>query len=184
MDDGLLEPLTRSLNDPERFADAFQSLYPELRRIALGRGRGHTMTPTALVGELFLRVRDAESLPLVRDRHHFLVLAARTMRWIMVDHARRRLSGKRGGDLLEVTLLEDLPQADSDRMVVALQDALQDLKAIAPRQHDIVELHYFGGLGFEQIGEALGCSERTARREWERARAFLHAQLDSGGDGE
>lgn len=184
MDDGALKELTRSLNDPERFADAFQVLYPELRRIALGRGRGHTMTPTALVGELFLRVRDAESLPLVRDRHHFLVLAARTMRWIMVDHARRRLSGKRGGDLLEVTLLEGLPQADSDRMVVALQDALQDLKAIAPRQHDIVELHYFGGLGFEQIGEALGCSERTARREWERARAFLHAQLDSGGDGE
>jgi len=158
-------------------AEVFERLYPQLRQIAASRLRAgeRTLTPTVLVHELFLRTSAGEPLNVV-DRRHFFTTAAKAMRWILVDHARRKAAGKRGGDLVEVTLTESLPdQVPPD--VLDLHEGLEQLAEIAPQQREIVELHYFGGLEFAEIAELLQVSERTVYRQWQRARAFLHARL-------
>jgi len=166
--------------EPQRIAAVFEALYPELHRLAVSRAGsgGQTLTPTVLVNELYLRLTTGE-LPELSDRRHFFVAAAQVMRWIMVDHARRNAADKRGGGIAMVTLEEDMAEAGSPEIqVLALHDGLDLLEQINPQQRQVVELRYFAGLGFAQIAELLGCSERTAKREWERARAFLHSQLD------
>lgn len=165
--------------EPQRLAAVFQALYPELHRIAVSRARGgeRTLTPTVLVNELYLRL-SAGGLPALTDRRHFYVAAAQAMRWILVDHARRGAAGKRGGDLIAVTLEDHLVVgADADIQMLAVHEGLAALEQVNPQQHRVVELRYFAGLGFAEIAELLGCSERTAKREWERARAFLYSQL-------
>lgn len=164
---------------PERLSAVFESLYPELRRLAASRLRAgeHTITPTVLVHELYLRASTGEPLS-ATDRKHFFVAAAQAMRWIVVDHARRRGTDKRGGGLAAVTLDEALVGSNpADTAILALHDGLDALAQISPQQRQIVELHYFAGLTFAEIAALLDCSERTAHREWERARAFLHALL-------
>jgi RNA polymerase sigma factor (TIGR02999 family) len=167
-----------SAGEPAHLSEVFERLYPQLRQIAASRLRPgeRTLTPTVLVHELYLRASSGEPLS-GSDRRHFFTTAAKAMRWILVDHARRKAAGKRGGDLLEVTLTESLaggPEPD----VLDLHEALQGLGEIAPQQRDIVELHYFGGLEFADVAAVLGISERTVYRQWQRARAFLHAQLE------
>jgi len=163
--------------DPAGLSQVFEQLYPQLRQIAAARLRHgeRTLTPTVLVPELYLPATSGDPLH-AGSRRHFFTTAAKAMRWILVDHARRKAAGKRGGDLLEVTLTASIaggPAAD----VLDVHDALEALGEISPRQRDIVELHYFGGLEFAEIASLLELSERTVYRHWQRARAFLHAQL-------
>jgi RNA polymerase sigma factor (TIGR02999 family) len=181
-DDDITRLLARARSgEPERLAEVFEQLYPELRRLAASRlaGGEHTLTPTGLVHEFYLRASTGRALS-VEDRHHFFATAAKAMRWILVDDARRRCSGKRGGGLVEVTLTEGLPLEAESEQLLALHDGLEVLGTLHQRQRDVVELHYFAGLEFAEIAELLGISLRTARREWERARAFLYAQLGTG----
>ena len=174
--------LQRARNgEPEQLDRVFAALYMELRRVAESRlGSGcQTLTPTALVHEVFLTLRGNESLNL-NDRRHFFACAARSMRCIVVDHARRRSADRRGGGATPVTLQEGLlggtDNPDSD--LISLDQALDRLDRFDPRQRQIVELHFFAGLTFAEIGALLECSDRTAKRDWERARVFLHAELE------
>ena len=165
--------------DAASLATVFKSLYPELRQLAASRLRGggqHTITPTVLVNEFYLRFSGNASLSLT-SRRHFFAAAAKAMRWIVVDQARRRNAEKRGGGLVEVTLTERLCGGSQDDEVLALHDALEALDQISPRRREVVELRYFIGLEFSEVAALLDCSERTAKREWAQARAFLHALL-------
>lgn len=162
-----------------RLQAVFEMLYPELRRMAAARLRPNdsTFTPTVLVHEFYLRTI-ADGKLSVDDRHHFFAAAAQGMRWIVVDHARARNAQKNGGGLAAITLNERLVgSVDADTEVLALNESLDQLDQINPRQREVVEMRYFAGLTFAEIGELLQCSERTAKRDWQRARAFLHAQL-------
>jgi RNA polymerase sigma factor (TIGR02999 family) len=164
----------------------FQALYPELRRLAQSRGSAErTLTPTALVHEVYLRLLGSAKLTL-NDRRHFLACAARAMRAVLVDHARRRSAYKRGGpgedidiDSIDPALL-DIGVAGDDQLL-DLDSALVALDRFNPRLRSVVELHYFAGLEFERIAELHDCSLRTIKREWSRARAFLHARLAQAG---
>jgi RNA polymerase sigma factor (TIGR02999 family) len=164
--------------EPERLSAVFEALYPELRRLAASRLRHDecTFTPTALVNEFYLRLSAGEPLSLV-DRRHFFVAAAKAMRWIVVDHARRRNADKRGGGAAPITLSERLESAGDSADVLALHEGLDALDQVNPRLRELVELRYFIGLEFSEVAQLLQCSERTAKREWARARAFLYAQL-------
>jgi RNA polymerase sigma factor (TIGR02999 family) len=174
--------------EPELMGDVFKALYPELMRMARSRlrGRDATLTPTVLVHELFLRVTASEPLNLV-DRRHFFAAAAQALRWIMVEDARRNLSQKRGGGAVHVELDEALspaaPAGAADTGVLALHEGLDALGEISPQRRQVVELRYFAGLEFKEVADLLGISERTAQREWERARAFLLAMLDEDSNG-
>lgn len=156
----------------------FHALYPELRQLAAARLRGSrdTLSPTVLVNEFYLRLHDGNPLSL-SSRRHFFAAAAKAMRWIIVDQARRRSANKRGGGQIEVTLTERISGKSPDEEVLALHEGLEALDAISARRREIVELRYFGGFEFREVAELLGCSERTAKREWAHARAFLHAWL-------
>lgn len=183
------EPLTALLQQAARgerdaFDRVFARLYPDLRQIAHARlriqgGVAHLET-TALVHESFLRLIDAAELSLA-DRKHFFTYAAKTMRNIIIDFAREHLAQRRGGGRpalqLNTSLADGLPAADSDASLVALNDALQTLEAVDPALAQIVEMRYFAGYSEVEIAELRGLSERTVRRQWEKARAFLLATL-------
>lgn len=167
--------------DAAAMGQVFDRLYPELRQIARARVAAgeRTLTPTVLVHEVFLRLIGNTELAL-NDRHHFLACAARAMRTIVIDQVRRRSAAKRGGPDVDLSLDAvsfQLADSGNDQQLLALDESLDQLDFVNPRQREVVELHYFGGLSFPALAELLGCSERTAKREWERARAFLHAQL-------
>jgi RNA polymerase sigma factor (TIGR02999 family) len=161
---------------------AFSLLYDELRRLARARLREHrTMTlldTTSLVHESYLKVVGAAALP-VQDRHHFFAYASKVMRSVIVDFARARLAERRGGDadkiVLDTALGERLAAPQSD--VLRVHEALEVLARADERLAQVVEMRYFGGLTEPAIAEALGLSERTVRRAWEKARLLLLAQL-------
>jgi RNA polymerase sigma factor (TIGR02999 family) len=168
----------------------FRLVYQDLRRLAGYRiaqqGAGHSVTPTALVHELYLRLVEPAALG-QRDRQHFFAVAARAMRQILVDHARRKGTAKRGlgAEPLEI---DERTMADARFQIhgrpaalLALDAALDRLAAMSARLAEIVELHYFGGFTFEEIGSALDLSERTIKRDWYKARAFLHHELVAAG---
>ena len=156
-------------------------VYDELRRLArdyLRRERGdHTLQPTALVHEAYLRLVDDNSVSW-QSRAHFYGIAARLMRRILVDHARARNAAKRGGLVPKVPLDEarDLPPAASNDLV-ALDGALQDLARTYPRKGEVVELKFFGGLEAEEIAEVLQVSPKTVLRDWQFAKLWLCRQL-------
>jgi RNA polymerase sigma factor (TIGR02999 family) len=157
----------------------YQAVYDELRRIARAqrsrRAAADTMSTTVVVHELYLRLARAESLT-VADRNHFFSLAARVMRQILIDAARRAVA--RGGRAPRVELDADgLVAPERPRELVALDQALDRLAEQDRDLAQLVELHFFAGLSFERIAETAGRSERTLRREWRRARAFLYDQL-------
>ena len=162
----------------------FDRLYPELKQVAAARLRslpaGATVSPTVLVHEVYMRLVGSRRLEL-KDRHHFFACAARAMRQILVDHARRASADKRGGDLDRVTLDEgsgsDAPLALE---ILDLDRALASLERVNPRGRAVVDLRFFAGLTAPEAAELLGLSLRTANREWRRARAFLYAQLQEG----
>ena len=157
-------------------------VYDELRRLAKtymrGQRPGHTLQTTALVNEAYLRLIDSSRIDW-QDRTHFFAMAARLMRRILVDFARARNSLKRGGDMQKVSFEEALavplePETD----LVALDDALKKLAELNPRQSQVVELRYFGGLSEEEIAATLEISVRTVRRDWSVARAWLYRELN------
>lgn len=181
-------PLTEMLKqwsegDPRMADRVVPLLYEELRRIAareLKRERPeHTLQATAVVNEAYLRLRDVHGV-VWEDRHRFLGFAAHLIRRILVDHARRRGSSKRGGDHVQVTLSEaaDLGM-NRPPDVVALDQALAALSEIDARKAAVVELRYFGGLTVEEAAEVLGLSPETVGREWRRAKAWLYQELSS-----
>lgn len=160
----------------------FEALYPALRGIAharLGHGwRDPLLGTTALVHECYMKFCDSQRLT-PQDRAHFLSYAATVMRSIIVDAARARLADKRGGDLARVTLdsqlADQLPAPDDE--ILDVHEALQALAAIDARLVRIVEMRYFGGMNDAEVGAVLGVTDRTVRREWEKARLLLAAAL-------
>lgn len=161
-------------------------VYAELRRQAeryLGRQRtGHTLQATALVHEAFLRLVDQTGVSF-KDRAHFFAVASRAMRQILVDHARRRLAGKRGGAATRV-VLEDASASVQPRGVdlMALDDALARLETLDAAQARLVELRFFGGLTVEETAVVLGCPPATVKRSWSSARAWLYNELVGAGE--
>ena len=156
-------------------------VYAELRRIAarhLRRERaGHSLQPTGLVHEAYLRLVAAPG-PEWQDRTHFFGVSARLMRQILVDHARARGAAKRGGAARRVALTDDVePAAARDLDLLALDEALGRLEEIDPIQGRVVELRYFTGLSIEETAEVLGKSPATVNREWRMARAWLRREL-------
>lgn len=163
--------------------DALMPLvYEELRRIANHYIRAerpdHTLQPTALVHEAYLRLIDQRTANYA-GRIHFYSVAATLMRRIVVDHARRRNADKRGGGRV-VSLDSGIDAAlKESEDVVGVDEALQRLAAIDPRQARVVELRFFGGLSNEETAQVLGISERTVKRDWTMARAWLHRELEA-----
>jgi len=154
----------------------------ELRRIAsryLGsESAGHTLQPTALVNEAYLRLLDWNNVEW-RDRSHFLAVAAKMMRRILVNHAMAHQRQKRGGSAMMLSLSEAASVPARTHDLIALDEALVALGKLDERKSRLVELRYFGGLTSEEAAEVLGISPRTANREWDLARAWLFRVLSS-----
>jgi RNA polymerase sigma factor (TIGR02999 family) len=156
-------------------------IYKELRRLAAAKmhfERGsHTLQPTALVHEAYLRLAGQPD-SIWQDRSRILGLAAHAMRNILVDYARARGADKRGAGVVQVTLDEGAAASESSLVdVIAVDEALTRLADLDARQARILEMHFFGGLTFEEIAAQLDISERTIKREWAMARAWLHVEL-------
>ncbi len=164
-------------------ADRLMELvYEDLQRIAgsffQGERADHTLEPTALVNETYLRLIDQNKVDW-RGRTHFLAAGAKTMRRVLVDHARRRGRTKRGGGRCRVTLDEEFfPAAEREHDALALEEALTRLEAVDPEQATIVELRFYGGLSVEEVAEELHMSKRTVERHWTMIRAWLRLELD------
>ena len=165
-------------------AAAFGRLVPlvheELRRMArryMGRERaGHTLQASALVNEAYLRLIEVDQVQW-HNRAQFFGVAARTMRRILVDFARARGSDKRGGGVHKVTLDSAVVGSSASPDLAALDDALEVLRTSHPRKSQVVELKFFGGLTFEEVGEALGVSVDTVKRDWRFAKLWLLREL-------
>ena len=156
-------------------------VYDELRRVARRHLRrespGHALQATALVHEVYLRLVDVDRLTLT-SRTHFFGVAARLMRQILVDHARRQRADKRGGSDTMLSLDEVSPAAQATSVdVLALDQALDVLSSIDARQSHVVELRFFAGFNIDEVAEALGISPATVEREWALARAWLFRRL-------
>ena len=151
------------------------------RRYFASERKDHTLQPTALVNEVYLRLVDVDRVEW-RSRAHFLGIAAQLMRCVLVDHARGRLTAKRGGGAPRAVIdLDRILPEGRDRDVVALDDALNDMAKINPEGCRIVEMRFFAGLTREEVGEVLGVSETTVKRKWIAARAWLFRQLRASG---
>jgi RNA polymerase sigma factor (TIGR02999 family) len=153
-------------------------VYEDLRRVAhrqLDReSGGHTLQTTALIHEAYLKLAGGGSVG-ATSRAHFLAIAARAMRQVLVDYARKRKAAKRGGGVISVTLGDEPQPADaSAEDLLALDEALEQLE---PRQRQVIECRFFGGMEEKDIAAALGVSERTVRRDWVKARAWLYKSL-------
>lgn len=158
----------------------FELLYSELkesaRRVMRAERPDHTLEPTALVHEAYVRLVPAGVD--WRDRRHFLAVASRVMRRVLVDHARARRRDKRGGDRVLVTLEDNLTAAGSaDADLLLLEEALGRLEAIDPRKAQFVEMRYFAGLSNREIAAGAGVSERTVKRELQFGRAWLRREV-------
>lgn len=160
-------------------------VYEELHRLAEhyldGEATGHTLQPTALVHEAYLRLVDQRRVDW-RNRAQFLGLAASMMRRILVNHARDRAARKRGGGAQQVSLsLVEAPSGRPDVELIALEDALERLAGLDERKSRVVELKFFGGLTIEEIAELLQVSGATVEREWAFARAWLYDAIEGSG---
>ena len=163
-------------------AEINASIYKELRKIAAVRMRmergNHTLQPTALVHEAYMRLAD-QPHSAWQDRARILGLAAQAMRHILVDHARARSAGKRGAGAVNITLDEGIPASNSNLVdILVLDAALDRLAEFDSRQARVLELHYFAGLTFEEIAKELGVAVRTVKKDSNMARAWLRRQLD------
>ena len=167
--------------DAAALADVFPLIYDELRRLAQLQLRrepdGHTLTPTALVHEAYMRLMDYNRTEW-DNRSHFLAVAATAMRRILVDHARGHRSLKRGGALRRVSLdAVELGTEDRAELLLAIDDALDRLKQVEPRQAQVVECRFFGGMTEEETATALGIGLRTVKRDWARAKLWLQTEI-------
>lgn len=186
VDPGVRDSVTALLaglaNGDAAASDAlFPLLYEELRRVAHRQLRaeraGHTLCTTALVHEAYLRLVDQTRAQWV-NRAQFLSVAARAMRRVLIDYARRYRAGKRGGGWDRLDLDDvDVPVAERAESLLALDDALERLTVLNPRLTQVVECRFFGGMTEPEIADALGLTERTVRRDWVKAKAWLHDEL-------
>jgi RNA polymerase sigma-70 factor (ECF subfamily) len=180
---GEVSVLLERIVDGDRSAEGrlFDLIYGDLRRMAAYQLRkersDHTLQPSALVNEVYLKIF-GQNRPEARSRGHFMALAARVMRRYLVDHARNKNADKRGHHPqmvpIDNVLIYDERRSDE---FLAVHDALERLREWAPRQSQIVEMRYFGGMSEEEIAEYLKVSARTVKRDWAIARAWLHAEL-------
>jgi RNA polymerase sigma-70 factor, ECF subfamily len=159
-------------------------VHDELRRLArhllAGERRADTLQPTALVNEAFLRLITLKKIEW-QSRAHFLAMAARIMRRVLVDAARAKGYQKRGGGIEAITLdVTAIGPSEPPRDVVALHEALESLAVIDPRKSEVVELRFFGGLTVEETAEVLGVSTDTVTRDWKLARVWLMRELTGG----
>jgi len=164
--------------------ELYALVYSELRGLAEARlrreRRGHTLQPTALVNEVYLRLDPSKDS--WENRRHFFGAASQAMRRILVDHARRRLADKRGAGLERVTLADlDIASPEADLDLVALDTALEGLERDEPRLAEVVTLRVFAGMSIEQTAEALELSPATVKRDWVFARAWLAERMGSSG---
>lgn len=161
-------------------AQLYQELHALAERQFGQERREHTLQPTALVNEAYQRLAALDRIDW-QDRAHFIGVAARLMREILIDHARRRQAGKRDGGE-RVTLFTNLPAQENGLDVLDLENALQRLEAIAPDKAKVVELRFYGGLSIEDTAEAMDLSPATVKRYWQTARIWLFDALSQGGD--
>lgn len=175
----LLSELTKG--NPEAGSKLIPLVYDELRRMANGYMRrertGHTLQPTALVHEAYLKLSGQHSVDW-QNRAHFFGIASQVMRRVLMDHARGHMRDKRGGGVESLPLDEALvfsPEKSAD--FLELDSALVRLAAMDPRQAKIVEMRFFGGLTVEETAEVLGVSPKTVKRDWTMAKAWLHGEL-------
>ncbi len=169
--------------DRSKMPQLVELVYDDLRRLAhhyMGNENpGHTLQPTALVHEAFLKLIDQTKVDW-RGRSHFFAVGAQAMRRILVNHAKGRGRLKRGGGQRQIPLDEALTiSLDDDADVIAVDEALEKLAAVDEQQAKIVELRFFGGLTIDETAEALGLSKRTVEREWTACRAWLRRELAS-----
>ena len=170
--------------DPGALEILMPLVYGELRRLAghyLHVERpDHTLQPTALVHEAYLRLVDQNRVAW-QNRAHFFGIAAQMMRRILVDHGRRRKAAKRDGATLRVgqAIEDSVGRPDRDPELLALDEALTELERLDPRQARVVELRFFGGLSVEETAEVTGLSPATVKREWRTARAWLRREFDA-----
>ena len=156
-------------------------VYRELRAIAerqlRGAGENQTLNATSLVHEAYLRLAD-QTHPAWQNRQHFFSVAAIAMRQLIVDEARRRHAAKRGGGVRPLSLEDtEIPIESQAEEILALDDALSKLQAVSGRLARVVELRFFGGFSVEETAGLLGVDPRTVKRDWQKARAFLHRAL-------
>ncbi len=173
---------------PQAESRLYELLYSELRRIAAAQMRTerseHTLTPTALVHEAWLRLANGDLA--FENRHHFLAIAAKAMRRILVDYARARLAESRGGGQRSVSIDEylNLSEPITDKAILDLEDALQRLHEVSARAARVVEMRFFAGLTESEVAKVLGVNRRTVNRDWEMARIWLYSQIHPSMDGE
>ena len=175
----ILEAVERG--DPHAAEELLPLVYEELRKLAAQRmaqeAPGHTLQPTALVHEAWLRLVSADGRGF-QNRGHFFAAAAEAMRRILIDHARRKSAGRHGGGLTRVDLAQiEVPaRADGDTLL-GINEHLEALACEDPKSAELVKLRFFGGLTVEETAQAMGVTERTARRYWRFARAWLRDAL-------
>ena len=169
--------------DVEALGNLMPMVFAELKRMARIRFASersdHTLQPTAIVNEVYLRLANQKAPSLV-NRDHFLAYSGKMMRWILVDHARRRRSEKRGGDQPTICLSDDLDveQAAAPIIdIIALDEALNRLERLEPRQSRVVELRYFAGLTIEETAALLGVSLSSVKQDWRMAKIWLYRDL-------
>jgi RNA polymerase sigma factor (TIGR02999 family) len=160
----------------------YAELHKMARRYMNQQNPPHTLQTTALIHEAYLRLA-GDSAKRWQNRAHFFGVAAKAMRHVLVDHARARCSEKRGGVLRPLRLDEEI-DSSGERMaqLIALDDALTDLAKLHPRQSEVIELRFFGGLSVEETAEVLKVSEETVMRDWRIAKAWLHGELNRTND--
>ncbi len=171
--------------DASALADVFPLIYDELRGLAQRQLQrepdGHTLSPTALVHEAYMRLIDYTRMEWT-GRAHFMAVAATAMRRILVDYARGTRSVKRGGELRRVSIDSvELGTEDRADLLIAIDDALDRLKEVDARQAQVVECRFFGGMTEEETAEALGIGLRTAKRDWAKAKSWLHREIAAEG---
>jgi RNA polymerase sigma factor (TIGR02999 family) len=157
------------------------AIYEDMRRLAAshlhGERQDHTLQPTALVHEAYVKLIDQRNTDW-KDRLHFFAVASRIIRRILIDHARAREADKRGGDRTLISLTDqDVPGPAREVDLIALDEAMEELAAIDPQQAKIVELRYFGGCTIEETAELLQLGKRTVDRDWQAAKAWLFVRL-------
>ncbi len=172
----------------EALGELMPLVYGELRRIAANflrrENAGHVMQSTALVHEAYFRLVDQKQVNW-QNRAHFFAVAARMMRRILVDEARRNLAGKRGGGVTLLSIDEQVAgTGEREFSLVALDDAMKTLEELDPQQAKLVELRFFAGLSVDETAEVLGVSPATVKRHWNTAKAWLYRELNSLGPAE
>lgn len=175
-----------SEGDRQVVEEVLRLVYARLHDIAEDQlrreGPGHTLQPTALVNEAYLRLADQKTA--WRSRAHFYAIAAQAMRRVLVDHARARDSKKRGDGRRPIELPDDgIPAATKEVDLLALDESLQRLAQVDADSARVVEMRFFAGMEMESIAEYMGVSERTVRRHWVYAKAWLSRELSLGGEG-